>query len=204
MQTEKTKAPILSDPSELAPYGILQIPVDSNWSKWADRLSQPTLDNMGFEDGEYAFYRNIMDEPDFPFEKISDSVAPAAVQFFGLDSWQDLELDDAFCVHYNTSQDDTSGAKHTDPSDVTVNLCLEKSNDTVGSQVLFYGSKGSVRKDDGFLFRVDQIPGSATVHWGGHPHETLPLEQGRRTNVILTFAFRDKGKSQANKRACYF
>ena len=54
---------------------------------------------------------------------------------------EEIKLDDAFCIHYNMSQEDTSGAKHMDPSDITLNLCLDKSDDCDGSQVMFYGTK---------------------------------------------------------------
>jgi len=54
---------------------------------------------------------------------------------------QEIRLDDAFCVHYNMDQDDTTGAKHVDPSDITVNMCLQKSKDARGSYVLFHGTK---------------------------------------------------------------
>ena len=52
-----------------------------------------------------------------------------------------LQLDDAFCVHYNMNQADTTGAKHMDPSDITINMCLEKDSNTKGSYVMFHGTR---------------------------------------------------------------
>merc|ERR1711862_234799 len=73
------------------------------------------------EDGEYAFYRNTKED--------------------------DVYLDDAFCIQYNMTQDDTTCAKHMDPSDITINMCLEKSNDVIGSEVVFYGTQKLVNNN---------------------------------------------------------
>lgn len=202
---------VMPDEKELLQFGICRIPIPSedDWLDWASQLSQPTLDNWTFEgDNQYAFYRNIMDdEPDFPFATIFQNVTEAMQRYFGVNSMDDLRLDDAFCVHYNTSQKDSSGAKHTDPSDITVNLCLERSEDVKGSQVKFYGTKalnGVASEETRPVILVEQRPGYATIHWGDHPHETLPIECGRRTNIILTFLFKDKSRSQAANRTCYY
>ena len=218
----------IDDPEQLLQYGIcrVKLPAHIDWKGWAAKLSQVKLDNMGFEgDGEYAFYRNIMDEPDFPFQEIlqSESIGAAMVKYFDIQSVDDeLRLDDAFCVHYNMSQHDTSGAKHTDPSDITVNMCLEKQADTTtGSQVMFYGTRSLTttttsntaddddgddndsRQGDDFCFLVNQEEGYATLHWGEHPHETLPLQSGKRTNIVLTLLYKDKSRSKAGSRTCY-
>ena len=123
----------------------------------------------------------------------------------------ELRLDDAFCVHYNTSQHDSGGAKHMDPSDITVNMCLEKTADVVGSHVLFYGTQPLKNNDveekkegDQFRYHVNQVEGIATIHWGHHPHETTPLlDGGRRTNVVLTYCYKDKTRSDVVTRTCY-
>lgn len=194
-------------------FGIcrIRIPDDGiDWLEWASQLSKPTIDNLTFEgDGQYAFYRNIMEEPDFPFHNIFENVSGAMKTYFNVGSMDDLRLDDAFCVHYNTSQKDSSGSKHTDPSDITVNMCLEKSQDVKGSQVRFYGRKSfhgvlPVKEEPSAVILVEQRQGYATIHWGDHPHETLPIACGRRTNIILTFLFKDKARSQAANRTCYF
>jgi hypothetical protein len=123
----------------------------------------------------------------------------------------ELRLDDAFCVHYNPSQHDSGGAKHMDPSDITVNMCIEKTPDVVGSHVLFYGSQPlqnsaiEERKEVGdFRYHVSQEEGFATIHWGHHPHETTPLiNGGRRTNLVLTYCYKDPARSNVAIRTCY-
>jgi hypothetical protein len=189
-------------------------------------------------DNEYAFYRNILGEPDFPFDDIlrkslvgeamkrhfSISIAPAGVDDGDNDDDDDIRLDDAFCIHYNTSQEDSSGARHMDPCDITVNICLQASRDMQGSQVMFYGKqtlsnipttlncpaqKTTAEEEvadesSGFSFLVEQIPGTATIHWGHHPHQTLPITAGKRTNVVMTYIYSDPSrKSDATTRTCY-
>ncbi len=270
-----------NDDERLLQYGVCRVAIPSHMldrsHHWAQTLSQVTPLNMSLEGvAEYAFYRNILDEPDFPFDDLlllSSEIGTCLQQYFcgnnntatsfdnvpkndddgepdvstlsqkqpheqqheqrqqqqqqqllSLD--QIIRLDDAFCVHYNMNQADTTGAKHTDPSDITVNICLEASDDFQGSQVLFYGTRPlllsplqrqqqeeegdtpssptSPQEEDDFQFLVDQIPGFATIHWGAHPHETLALKQGHRTNVVLTYCFQDPARSTVLGRTCYF
>lgn len=260
--------PIVSEDRELLKRGIcrVRIPVELDAERWADELSQVTPTILGFEgDDEYAFYRNILDEPEFPFDTIlfgsgsgnNDKVIPEAdapepnkkgwvseigrsvLEYFPIlpgnpeqatvkvdgdtaDRCEilsrELRLDDAFCVHYNMDQDDTSGSKHVDPSDITINICLHKSKDARGSYVLFHGTKhlellhldddddesannNGCAKEDRFL--VPQREGYATIHFGDHPHETTPLRRGSRTNIILTYLYTDPTRSDAATRSCY-
>lgn len=95
-----------------------------------------------------------------------------------------------------------------DPSDVTINLCLDKSDDCEGSHVWFHGTKALTNvpdadapKPDQFLVRQDA--GYATIHWGDHWHETTPLKAGRRTNIVLTFWYADASRSNVASRTCY-
>ena len=201
--------PVIRDEKKLLRCGVCRarIPSDKIPQTWARELSKVTPLNMAAEDGEYAFYRNIMEEPDFPFDAIlheQSDIGKAIARYFC--PLEEIRLDDAFCIHYNMEQDDTSGAKHTDPSDITVNMCLEKTEDTQGSEVLFYGThslNGETADPSIENFLVDQEPGFATIHWGAHPHETMALRGGRRTNVVITYCYRDSNKSQAHKRTCY-
>lgn len=235
--------PVVSDDRELERRGICRVPISKelDCDRWADELSQVTPMNLAFEgDGEYAFYRNILDEPEFPFRKIlfannsndndndnNDSdglseIGRAMLTNFpvlpeneqaSLDATslsRELRLDDAFCVHYNMDQDDTSGAKHMDPSDITINMCLHKAKDTRGSYVLFYGTKQLLQGGtaaaggaDTARFLVPQIPGFATIHFGDHFHETTSLRRGSRTNIILTYLYTDTTRSDASTRNCY-
>lgn len=226
---------VVSDDKELLRKGVCRAKISESIDidRWAEELSQVTPFNLAFEgDGEYAFYRNILEEPEFPFEKIlfgenqseASEIGNAILKHFpilpgkpSLDAEllsRELRLDDAFCVHYNMDQDDTSGAKHMDPSDITINMCLEKSHDTRGSYVLFHGTKqlqglqdssagetSSSTTEDQFL--VPQIPGYATIHFGDHFHETTHLREGRRTNIILTYLYKDTTRSDASTRSCY-
>lgn len=234
--TRPTQFPrLVTNEDELRRHGVVRVPIDCsilNCSFWASELSQLTPEILTAQgDGEYAFYRNILEEPEFPFDKLllESSIGAAIQQYFGIASLRDeLRLDDAFCIHYNTSQDDTSGGKHVDPSDITVNLCLEKTQDVEGSQVLFYGTQQlftpqrmdvnnmdkteddaartsviSPKESGDFSFLVEQEEGYATIHWGHHPHRTMPLTSGRRTNVVLTYCYSDSSRSDAALRCCY-
>lgn len=210
--------PVISDTVELLRYGVVKVPLpalpdDKDWQRWAATLSQVTPEIVAGEgDGEYAFYRNILEEPDFPFSAILESdIGAAMIEHFGMDSLEEVELNDAFCVHYDTeTQQDTSGARHTDPSDITVNLCLAKSKDCVESHVKFYGtqplqskSKYDYTDRPGYNFAVRQDAGYATVHWGAHCHETMAMKRGQRTNIVLTYWYKDPKRCQALKRTCY-
>jgi hypothetical protein len=218
-ERDLAQIPTISDTDELLRYGVCRVPLPPTFDapKWAQELSQVTPAILAGEgDGEYAFYRNILDEPDFPFDAVfkDSEIGKAMTRHFPIQQLDDeLRLDDAFCVHYNMDQDDTSGAKHTDPSDITVNICLQKSEDAQGSQVLFYGTKilenATVthnENDEGVLpelFLVSQEAGYATIHYGDHPHETMSLQNGTRTNIVLTYCYSDPNRSDAATRTCY-
>ena len=208
---------VVTDEDKLRQYGVCyaRVPFSKEESaKWALELSKVTPLNMAGEDGEYAFYRNILEEPDFPFEQILKSeIGETILRHFGVSRFDEIRLDDAFCVHYNTSQDDTTGAKHTDPSDITVNMCLEKTAEVRGSEVQFYGTQRLENvdpdddrrrgKSDSFRFLANQRQGYATIHWGHHPHETMALRSGRRTNIVLTYCYTDPSRSDVAMRTCY-
>ena len=198
----------------------VKLPTDTvscdEWLRWAHDLAQVTPEILTQQgDDQYAFYRNILDEADFPFEAIlvNSKIAASIVKYFGVGSMDELRLDDAFCIQYNERQADTSGARHTDPSDITLNICLEKTPDTTGSHVLFHGTKCLVaRKELTDLddqeplpskFLVKQEQGYATIHWGDHLHETTPLFSGQRTNIVVTLCYKDAARSKAMSRTCY-
>ena len=216
--SDETAAPLIGDTERLLRLGISKVPIPSailkESSRWAKELTQLTPMIMAAQgDSEYAFYRNIMEEPElgFPLHEILVEEVQAALQtYFGV-SKEELRLDDAFVVHYNADQGDTSGAKHMDPSDITINMCIEKSESVEGSEVKFYGGKTLAGVEDNdnidsnLEFRVPQEEGFATIHFGSHPHETLPLiKGGKRTNIILTYCYLDKSRSDVDKRNCYF
>lgn len=223
---------VIEDDEELLRYGICRarVPDGLDAERWAKELSRVTPMSLGFEgDNTAPLYRNIMDEPEFPLgcllQEASD-IGGAVLRHFPLDRLSELRLDDAFCVHYDTNQDDTTGARHTDPSDVTVNICLQKSDDAEGSHVLFHGTRRlenvpaprdgeglggwmpTVATTTGRLgpperFLVRQEAGYATIHYGDHPHETTALRRGSRTNIVATFWYTDPGRSDVATRTCY-
>jgi len=211
--------PIISDEQELLKHGICVCPIpwsDTERHAFAKELSQCTPMNLTAEgDHAHAFYRNILDEPNMPFDSIlSSDIGTTMARYFDVASLgTDIRLDDAFCIHYNMTQDDTSGAKHTDPSDITVNMCLETSPDIRGSYVLFHGTQPlmgiapsrdhDTTMTNAFQFLVEQRPGYATLHWGHHPHETTRLLQGHRTNIVLTYCYTDPTRSDVTMRTCY-
>ena len=227
MTTKQSTSPaqdwtVVQDKRLLQQYGVCVVKAPFEKDKClelAKEYSTPLPPN--FDDGEDAFYRNIREDPAFSFDQIlgpTSAIATAMKNQFGVtDPSQDMVLDDAFCVYYNSAEhDNTAGAKHQDPSDITVNLCLEKEESVEGSQVLFYGTQqlqntttttttttSSADGDSHLRFAVDAEPGYATVHWGHHPHETLAMtgSGGRRTNIILTYCF--KKNSKAMNRTCY-
>ena len=210
--------PVVADPEKLLRLGIkkekIPLIINNERELWAGKLTRLTPMIMAAQgDNEYAFYRNIMEDPDlgFPLNSIlTEGINDSLLKYFGVKK-EELRMDDAFCVHYNMDQGDTSGAKHMDPSDITVNICLEKSDNVEGSHVMFYGTKQLTKIDDyepktpDFCFLVPQEAGYATIHFGDHPHETIPLlKGGKRTNVIITYCYIDESKSDVKKRSCYF
>lgn len=210
--------PVVDDPEKLLRLGIkkekLSYTIGDEKELWAAKLTQVTPMIMAAQgDNEYAFYRNIMEDPDlgFPLSSVlKDDIEDSLLKHFGVKK-EELRMDDAFCVHYNMDQGDTSGAKHMDPSDITINICLEKSDNVEGSDVMFYGTKklndvvDYESKTTEFRFLVPQEAGYATIHFGDHPHETRPLlKGGKRTNVIITYCYVDESKSDVKKRSCYF
>jgi len=283
--------PLIENNEKLLHHGIVRVPLpqflnsEEKRHNWANELARVTPLNVTAEDGEYAFYRNIMtteeddegdgkDENDtFHFDEImscSSDIGKAVSCYFvdnvvasnkdnnkesnkqtettevisnhcdervagGISNvLNQIRLDDAFCIRYDESHDDTTCARHMDPSDITVNICLEKSEDTVGSKLVFWGKEklkgltedrlkvgdeitnGCGEKEDDenrhdgnddtgeYTFCIEQIPGTATLHWGHHSHMVLPLLKGRRTNVILTYCFKDEMMGKGVKcRTCY-
>jgi hypothetical protein len=214
MTVSKEEVPVISNFDELLRYGVVsRVPIvtenvdATEWKRWA-AVSPSIMTSEG--DGEYAFYRNILEEPEFPFEAVlQGAIGEAILKYFNVSSLcEDVKLDDAFCIQYNMDQEDTRGAKHMDPSDITVNLCLEKTDDCKGSQVMFYGTEPlqgvqHESKSDHFRFLVNQEPGYATLHWGNHSHETTALQHGKRTNIVMTYCYADPSRSDVATRACY-
>ena len=217
--------PVLTDPQDLLLRGIVSVPLDAG--VWDDRVTwarrhmmtggahQPTAPPpmlMFAADQAEPVYRNLLDDDDdIPLDRIRASLDSVIASQFGVAA-EEWRLDDAFAIHYQYEQERTAGAKHVDPSDLTINLCLDATEDCVGSRVLFYGrmplqwdgsSSKNMLLDASETCLVEQRPGVATIHWGAHPHETTSLERGYRTNIIMTLCFKDKSKSDVASRSCY-
>jgi hypothetical protein len=213
-ETPDPPIPTISDPEQLARLGVLKVPIPDKLDAtlWAFEFSQVTPEIMAAQgDAEYSFYRSILDDPDFPFDFILDEdseIGKTILRHFNVTKLDEIRLDDAFCVHYNMDQEDSTGAKHMDPSDITVNMCLERTEGVEGSEVMFYGSKTLQNverdKDESFKFLVQQVAGYATIHWGSHPHQTMALQRGKRTNIVITYCYKDSSKSDVSSRTCYF
>jgi hypothetical protein len=173
-QLGKTTEPVLriSNDGELLNRGVVRCNVAGavDLSGWAAELAQVSPESVFAEDGEYAQYRNIKEScPSFPFDPILTALTPCLEQHF-VDRASEVELDDAFAIHYNESHWDTRVAKHTDPSDITVNLCLERSEDLEGSQVQFFGTVGLKETNEEAEFETDPRGGSdeANLDDGGN------------------------------------
>jgi hypothetical protein len=126
----------LSLDEDLLKIGVCRYDVGSkvDLEGWAETLSQVSPTSIFLEDGEFAQYRNILDDPSFPFNAIIEAISPCLVEHF-IDNMNEVVLDDAFAIHYDDAQSDTTVKKHTDPSDITINLCLNRSADAIGSKV---------------------------------------------------------------------
>lgn len=216
----------ITEEKELLQMGICRVRIPKpkeELQEWANEFSQVTPEIIFQQDSSSSFYRNILDQANPIDAMVRSSVIGQAIQtHFSTD---ELILDDAFCIQYTSSQWDTSCAKHVDPSDITVNLCLEgNTHPGTGSQVVFYGQQSISTRlprllDDhsNVIFGVNQTQGYATIHWGRHPHKTTPLrtKQGdnnndggvchKRTNIILTYCFKHKkDKHDIMNQNCFF
>ena len=181
--------------------------------------------NMAAEDGEYAFYKNLKEDVEIVdgiVKTITERCREPIERHF-VEKITDIVLDDVFCINYTMEHADSRVQRHKDPSDITVNINLERSKDMEGSQVLFYGTKRlkgvevgeenvkveegeeNVKVEEGEeeRFKVDTKLGCVTIHRGDHPHEVTSLEKGERTNIVMTFVYADKSKSSANFSGLY-
>mmetsp|Transcript_15911 Transcript_15911/g.32488 ORF Transcript_15911/g.32488 Transcript_15911/m.32488 type:complete len:233 (+) Transcript_15911:47-745(+) len=219
--TAPIAAPLIENDADLLKRGIVRVQVFTPPAGCHSLLPSLNLEsikeaspfNQSLEDDEYAFYKNLLDDvSSLPLQSILDACSPPLLRHF-VGSMDEIRLDDAFCVSYNPGQHDSRCAKHQDPSDITVNVNLERTPDMKGSQIMFYGAKnlrgvpaggGDAVPSSGpsSRFLVDTKLGWCTIHYGSHPHETTALEGGERTNLVLTFVYKDESKSEAN-RTCY-
>lgn len=77
---------------------------------------------------------------------------------------------------------------HRDKSAITINLCLEKTPDVRGSQVLFFHAPlvGQEQPgDDRVALTLEHQIGQVAIHSGTHWHRTVPIEAGERASLIV-------------------
>lgn len=119
-------AAVVRDAAELRARGVCRCDVGAvvDLRGWAEELAKVTPMSSAMEDGEYAQYRNILEDEDpaFPFAAVFAALTPLLEKHF-LDgpAATALRLDDAFAIHYNETHFDTTvkkatlGACHTIP-----------------------------------------------------------------------------------------
>lgn len=123
-----------------------------------------------------TFYRQLMDAYMRPISRLLfPDVMGYDTQTFGFSiQWQ--------------ADADTSLRAHTDASSVTLNINLNlPGEDFAGSGVRFF---------DRETRRVSELtfaPGTALIHHGSVPHESMPITQGERSNFVL-WLYGDQGQ----------
>jgi hypothetical protein len=99
--------------TELLARGVCRFDVGAvvDLRGWAGELSKVTPLSSAMEDGEYAQYRNILEDEDpaFPFAAVFAALTPLLEKHF-VDgpAATALRLDDAFAIHYNEIHFDTT------------------------------------------------------------------------------------------------
>ncbi len=142
------------------PYGISL----NRGGAMLDPRSQGYLAAPNFQ----AFYRDLMDAYMRPISRLLfPDVMGYDTQTFGFSiQWQ--------------ADADTSLRAHTDASSVTLNLNLNlPGEDFSGSGVRFFDH--ATRKIEELTF----APGTALIHHGSVPHESMPITAGERSNFVL-------------------
>ncbi|MBT3142858.1 2OG-Fe(II) oxygenase family protein [Falsiruegeria litorea] len=123
-----------------------------------------------------AFYRDLMNVYMRPISRLlfPDTIG-YDTQTFGFSiQWQ--------------ADADTSLRAHTDASSVTLNLNLNlPGEDFSGSGVRFFDPKTRQVAELSFA------PGTALIHHGSVPHESMPITKGERSNIVL-WLYGDRGQ----------
>lgn len=114
------------------------------------------------------FYQGLMDAYMRPISRLLfPDIVGYDTQTFGFSiQWQ--------------ADTDASLRAHTDASAVTLNINLNRpGEDFAGSGVRFFDR--ATRQISELHFE----PGTALIHHGSVPHETMPISEGERSNVVL-------------------
>ena len=195
----------------LGHIGLVVLPLrryypDLDCEAWTAKLAAITAKRRRAGADFNSLHKQSLDvETDFPVIPILHSLRHKIRLHFGLDTG-DLRVRAAFSVHYAMDPDaNRKLKKHTDDSLLTLNLCVH-SDDVVGNQVRFFGTKaiatngGGKARPTGFaaaappFVDVPIIDTRVCLHWGAHPHETQPLRKGERWNIIMWFVHKDTGR----------
>lgn len=142
------------------PYGISL----NRGGAMLDRRSEGYLAAPGFQD----FYQALMDRYMRPIARLLfPDITGYDTQTFGFSiQWQ--------------PDTDTSLRAHTDASSVTLNVNLNlPGEDFSGSGVRFFDQKTQEVSELTFA------PGTALIHHGSVPHESMPITEGERSNLVL-------------------
>lgn len=142
------------------PYGISL----NRGGAMLDKRSQGYLAAPGFQ----AFYQALMDSYMRPIARmLFPDITGYDTQTFGFSiQWQ--------------PDTDTSLRAHTDASSVTLNVNLNlPGEDFSGSGVRFFDHE--TREVSELTF----APGTALLHHGSVPHESMPITEGERSNLVL-------------------
>jgi len=123
----------------------------------------------------------------FPHKKIFTFCTPWISTLWKIEP-TNLKFHGGFIIHYGEGTND-SLKLHTDDSDITINFCLYANCE--GSQVHFFGKKPTAIMQPQFdLDRTIHIQTHsrwALIHLGSHQHETTPIIEGDRWNVVLWY-----------------
>ncbi|MEM8978278.1 MAG: 2OG-Fe(II) oxygenase [Pseudomonadota bacterium] len=142
------------------PYGISL----NRGGAMLDPRSQGYLAAPNFQD----FYQNLMNAYMRPISRLLfPDIYGYDTQTFG------------FSIQWQADKD-TSLRAHTDASSVTLNLNLNLPGEEFsGSGVRFFDPK--TRQISELTF----APGTALIHHGSVPHESMPITSGERSNFVL-------------------
>ncbi|MFY0596672.1 MAG: 2OG-Fe(II) oxygenase [Cognatishimia sp.] len=142
------------------PYGISL----NRGGAMLDRRSEGFLAAPQFQ----SFYQSLMDSYMRPISRLLfPDVNGYDTQTFG------------FSIQWQADKD-TSLRAHTDASAVTLNINLNlPGEDFSGSGVRFFDR--ATRKVEELTF----APGTALIHHGSVPHESMPITEGERSNIVL-------------------
>lgn len=150
------------------PYGISL----NRGGAMLDERSEGYLAAPNFQ----SFYRRLMDAYMRPISRLLfPDIVGFDTQTFGFSiQWQ--------------ADADTSLRAHTDASSVTLNINLNLPGEEFsGSGVRFFDS--TTRKVEELTF----APGTAMIHHGSVPHESMPITEGTRSNFVL-WLYGDQGQ----------